>query len=374
MANIFAITTASDTIKLNEQRHGEVVFTVTDTVARPLRGLAKLKALGDTKQQWLRLAGESERDFAAGGTQQFTVMLDIPPGAPPGKYGFRLDVVSSINPDEDFTEGPTVTAELLPAKPPAPSKAWVIPVALIVLVLIVVAIVLIVTRNKKVKVPPVEGQKIEQARDSLTKAQLKFNEEQVPAIDPTQVGTVKSALPKPGEGVDPGSTVALQVYVPGKVVVRKVLGSTLEQAKVVLEREQFLKVTVADQPVASLTYHAGQVAEQNPGEGTQVEAGSPVNLTLAGSTGRVPLGMVGRGLQNAMQLIVTAKLNLNPVVGEKLDGPVVRVEPAETTPVLEGTKVTLYVLRAPCVTPLCLELRDRMNRAAGNLLQPLPSP
>ncbi len=217
MANIFAITTANDTIKLNADRHGEAVFTVTDTIARPLRGLVKLKPLGDTKQQWLKLAGESERDFAAGGTQQFNVMLDVPANTPPGKYGFRLDVVSTVNPDEHFTEGPTVTAEFLPPKARPPSKAWMIPVALIVLALIVGGIVWIATRKKTVTVPPVEGLKIEQARDLLKKAQLQFKEAQVPATNQALVGTVKSAIPKPGETVELTTSVALEVYGPVKL-------------------------------------------------------------------------------------------------------------------------------------------------------------
>ncbi len=146
MANISAITTANDRITLDPNRHGEVVFTVTSLVSRPLRGLAKLKSLGDTKQQWLTLAGEGERDFAVGATHQFMVRLDVPANIPPGKYPFRLDLVSSRNPDEDFTEGPTVTAEALPAKPKPPSKAWIVPLALIALLVIAGAIVLIIRK------------------------------------------------------------------------------------------------------------------------------------------------------------------------------------------------------------------------------------
>jgi hypothetical protein len=37
-----------------------------------------------------------------------TVKVAAPPGAPAGKYQFRLDAISVINPDGDFTEGPAV--------------------------------------------------------------------------------------------------------------------------------------------------------------------------------------------------------------------------------------------------------------------------
>lgn len=351
MANIFAITTANDTVKLNADRHGEAVFTVTNTLARPIRGLAKLKPLGDTKQQWLTLKGESERDFVGGGTQQFTVMLDVPTNTPPGKYGFRLDIASSVNPDEHFTEGPAVTAELLPPKARPPSKAWIIPVALIVVGVIVGAIVFLATRKKTVTVPPLEGQKIEQARDLLTKAQLKFTEVQVPAPELGQVGTVKSAAPNEGETVERDSTVTLEVY--GKATVKKVLGSTLEQARQILEKEQFLKVEVVKDPMPSLDYKEGQVADQSPGEGTLVEPGSPVKLTLAGITVKVPSGIKGQTLLTAVRMIYDAKLKLEEkkgVVGEQWDGTVLRVEPDENKPVLEGTEITLYIPDGPCVS------------------------
>jgi hypothetical protein len=321
MPKIFAITSANDTIKLNADRHAEAVFTVTDTIARPLRGLAKLKPLGDTKQEWLKLKGESERDFVAGGTQQYTVMLDVPADTAPGKYGFRLDIVSTINPDEDFTEGPTVTAELAPPKPRPPSKAWMIPVALIVLAVIVGAIVFLATRKKSdaetsdttqttVTVPTVEGQKVEQARDLLAKAQLEVTETQVRTTNPTQVGTVKSSNPKSGETVALKSPVALEVYVPDKVIVRSVLGSTPEQARQILEGEQFLHVTTAKAPMASNEYHRGQVAGQSPAAGTTVEPGAEITLTLAGTQEDV-LAAKGEALAAADPL-ATALRNKEP--------------------------------------------------------------
>ena len=351
MANIFAVTSANDTIKLNANRQGEAVFTVTNTTARPIRGLARIKPLGDTKQQWLTLKGESERDFVGSGTQQFTVMLDIPANTPPGKYGLRLDVASSVNPDEHFTEGPIVSAELLPPRPAAASKAWMIPVALIVLALIGGGIFFLVTRKKPVTVPPVEGQKIEQARELLTKAQLKFTEVPVAAPNPGQVGVVKTATPKAGESVERDSTVTLEVY--GKAAVKKVLGSTIEQARQILEVEQFLKVDVVKDPIPSLDYKQGQVADQSPGEGTLVEPGSPIKLTLAGATVKVPSGIRGQDLLTAVRMILDAKLKLEEkkgVVGDQWDGAVLRVEPDENKPVLEGTEIKLFIPEGPCVS------------------------
>jgi hypothetical protein len=135
MAHIFAITSAVDTVPLDGRR-GEITFTVTNSTGRPLRGRAVAIPLGNTKKEWLTLGGESERDFSSTGTQQFTVNFVAPPDAAPGKYPFRLDVLSVVNPDEDFTEGPAVTAEIgaSPLPPPKPSfPKWIIPVVLLVL-------------------------------------------------------------------------------------------------------------------------------------------------------------------------------------------------------------------------------------------------
>jgi hypothetical protein len=135
MAHLFTITPASDSLVLDKGR-GEIVYTVFNTLGTPLRGRAKVVPLGSTKQEWLALRGESERDFSASGTQQFTVDFAAPEGAAAGKYPFRLDVLSVVNPDEDFTEGPAVTAEITAAPPPPPKRsfpAWIIPLVLGVL-------------------------------------------------------------------------------------------------------------------------------------------------------------------------------------------------------------------------------------------------
>ena len=57
--------------------------------------MARTNALASTKKEWLLVAGESERDFAPGATQQFTVTFDassLSPtaGSPAAKYPFRL--------------------------------------------------------------------------------------------------------------------------------------------------------------------------------------------------------------------------------------------------------------------------------------------
>jgi len=75
-------------------------------------------------------------------------------GAPGGKYPFRLDVASALNPDEDFTEGPTVSVEIAAATVPPPPKKkfplWIIfVIAGVVLIIIIVVIILVVRSGSK---------------------------------------------------------------------------------------------------------------------------------------------------------------------------------------------------------------------------------
>jgi hypothetical protein len=198
MAKTFAITTtATDTLKTDAKGHAEAVFTVTNTSPRPMRGMARARALESAKQEWLQMTGESERDFAPGGTQQFVVTFDAPvitpPAAdtkPPGtsspattpatgaaadKYSFRIDVASATNPDEDFTEGPVVKVELpvaKPAPPPKPFPKWIfIPIAAVVLIGIGVGL-FFAFHKPTVAVPNVVGMTLEDATSALTAAKL----------------------------------------------------------------------------------------------------------------------------------------------------------------------------------------------------------
>jgi len=112
-AGVFAITTETDAIPLAHGQ-GEVAYTVTNRSGRALGGMARVVSLGSTKEAWLSIGGESERDFSVDGVHQFTVQLTVPPEAPAGRYPFRLDVASVQHLNEEFAKGQTVTATVLP--------------------------------------------------------------------------------------------------------------------------------------------------------------------------------------------------------------------------------------------------------------------
>ncbi len=154
MANPFAITAASNTILLDSQRQGQTTFTVTNLLGRPLRGRARLVTQQPDAVPWLSIIGEAERDIPIAGTQQYAVQVTVPASGPAGGYSFRLDMIGVENPDELFTEGPTVSFSVPEPEVKKPWPAW-LPYALIggVVVLIILVIVAIVATRPPTPTP-----------------------------------------------------------------------------------------------------------------------------------------------------------------------------------------------------------------------------
>jgi hypothetical protein len=227
MARTFAITTnAPEPLPVDARGHAEAVFTVTNTTSRPIRGMGKPKPLGETKSEWLRIQGDAERDFAAGGTQQFTVSFNGPPNQPGSastvaassqtgahKYSFRLDVASASNPEEDFTEGPSVTAAMTSEPVVIKSKFpwWIIPVAAVVVLAIGIALFLVL-RSKTIEVPNVVGKPLTEATSILKEKKFEVTVKENKATGTVPVGNVAIQDPDAsGPKVPVGSTVALTV-------------------------------------------------------------------------------------------------------------------------------------------------------------------
>jgi hypothetical protein len=105
---VFTVTTPSVTVTLSGNRMGEVPFTVTNVGNRKLRARAKVSPAPGAPSDWFSVAGDSERDFEIGAARQFVVRVDPPLGAPAGTYAFRLDAVGVENPNDDYSEGPSL--------------------------------------------------------------------------------------------------------------------------------------------------------------------------------------------------------------------------------------------------------------------------
>ena len=209
MNRIFDITTASERVSMGGDGRGEITFTVTNGSRRPLRGQLRVRPLGSTKGEWLNVAGETERVFSPNATQQVVVKVATPPGAPAGKYQFRLDAISVINPDDDFTEGPTIGFEVKATEAPKkPFPWWIIAAA-------AGAVILIVTLTwwlwpKSVEVPNVVGLDVAEATKKFE--DLKFKVEVTRQLNPTVgIDKVFSQDPEGKSSIKEGATVMLFV-------------------------------------------------------------------------------------------------------------------------------------------------------------------
>jgi hypothetical protein len=139
----FTVTAAGTKVRLDSSGVAHASFTVTNTSAEALKGRLLTRAREPAKPEWFTVVGDSVRDFAPNASQQAAVDLNVPPGSPPGSYAFRLDAVSQVDPDEDYTEGPTVAFDVAPPLPKEkkPFPWWIVAVVGGVVLLIVIGVV-----------------------------------------------------------------------------------------------------------------------------------------------------------------------------------------------------------------------------------------
>lgn len=145
MVRSFAITTATSSLRLDGAGQGESTFTITNAVGRPVRARVLLEPEGSARKEWLSLVGDAERDFAPDGTHQYLVRVAVPPGTPEGSHAFHLSAVSTENPDEEFSIGPSVGFQISRPAPIQSKKrfpwAWVALAAGLLLITLVAVLV-----------------------------------------------------------------------------------------------------------------------------------------------------------------------------------------------------------------------------------------
>jgi len=95
MPSPVAITVPATTMQLDQNRLGEMPFTVTNTTDRPLRGRAAVVALDAAPQEWFSLAGKAELDLPPRASAQVLVRVEPPLGAAAATHLFRVDVTTA---------------------------------------------------------------------------------------------------------------------------------------------------------------------------------------------------------------------------------------------------------------------------------------
>ena len=167
MPSLFNVTAADSVVRLDARRTAEASFTVSNVSGRAVRGRAILVAENPVALPWLAIEGEAERDFSMTGTQQFTVRIVVPAGAPAGRYTFRLDMVDTDNPDENYTQGQGVTFELIEIVDGGPRIPWWL-IAVVVGVLLIGGISFGLVRGCQARQTSAEATATAQARATQT--------------------------------------------------------------------------------------------------------------------------------------------------------------------------------------------------------------
>lgn len=222
----FTVTAAGQKVSLDAAGTAQAPFTVTNTSAQTLRGRLLTKPTDPAKSEWFSIAGESTRDFAPNAAEQAVVQLTVPPTTPPGSYSFRLDAVSEVDPDEDFTEGPSVAFDVT-APPAAPKKKfpwWILAIVGAVVLLIIIGVVIwLLTKGDDGKptsaVPPVTGLAQQDAQSILARSGFTSRVVTVRVPFPTMIGVVRSQDPPAQTQKPAGTVVTIRV---GKLVIRPV--------------------------------------------------------------------------------------------------------------------------------------------------------
>jgi len=311
MARVFDITAASDTVRLDGKGQGEIAFTASNVSGRALRGRAILVPQDPASKAWLSLSGDAERDFPPGGTQQFAVKVAAPAGSKTGKYNFRVDVVNVQNPDEDYTQGPTVVIPVtLAPPPPPPFKWWILVVAAVVLA--VIAGVVYWLLSPKAMVPSLAGKTIVDANTLLTQAGLKLGDAtSVLVTNATQVDQVLNQDPPAGQKARPNSAVNVEVGV-AIVVVPSIVGRSYKDAVEALHAQHLDigQVTNTNRPGTT----ASLVLSSTPPPGNSVKSHQTVDLVVQQDQVPVP-NVVGQVFASATAILINANLKVGTVTG-----------------------------------------------------------
>lgn len=283
MASLFTITAPTNTILLQPGRQGEASFTVTNVSGRPVRGRALFVPENPASAPWLQVSGAIERDFPIAGTEQYAVRIAAPQGAPAGSYVFRLDMVGVENPDELYSQGPSVTfqvPEVGPVRKPFPW--WIIAIAAGVIVLGLVAFLL---WPRNVDLPDLRGLTVGEAIAQLNGANLQLARLDEVADDTVPQGQVISSEPPAGSSVRRGTGIVLLVSTgPANAQVPVVTNLPEADAKLLIVQAG-LAVGTTTQEFSTVA--AGRVVRSDPAEGERVARGSAVNLVV--SKGLAPL-------------------------------------------------------------------------------------
>jgi serine/threonine-protein kinase len=199
----------------------------------------------------------------------------------------------------------------------------------------------------KVQVPNLDGLTIEQATNALDDFQLRLGA-QTPEVSDRPSGTIIAQQPAAGESLEQNQ--AVNVTISGgleQATVPQLVGLTsLDSVRLALSDANLQLGTIKEKASSQPT---GYVLAQDPPEGTQIEAGSMISISVSSGQVRVP-AVIGVSEAQARSDLVQAGLDAQ-IVNQSDDtveaGTVLAQSPLPGTAVDRGTLVTITVAIAP---------------------------
>jgi hypothetical protein len=211
MSTEWVVTTVAEHLPLDEHRHGETTFTVTNPNPTPDRAVFEVVPGEGADPSWF-LVEEPQRLVRGTASVSYRVQATIPLQAPPGSYALQGRVYSAESaPEETSVLSNRVMVEIKGAEKPKRQRKpwWILVAALVVVVLVVAGVVIWRSRSgtppqsRTVAVPDISALTPEQGVAALEQLGLKVRLRYQFAA---QTGPLAQSVPA-GTQVARGSTV-----------------------------------------------------------------------------------------------------------------------------------------------------------------------
>ncbi|MHB1067365.1 MAG: Stk1 family PASTA domain-containing Ser/Thr kinase, partial [Candidatus Nanopelagicales bacterium] len=138
----------------------------------------------------------------------------------------------------------------------------------------------------QVQVPNLDGLTVEVATQELIDLDLRLGA-QTPTTSERPEGTIVAQQPAAGESIEQGQSVNVTISsgLEQATVPQLVALTSIDSARIALADAGLVLGAVKER---NSQQPAGYVLEQDPGEGTQVDSGTPVNITVSSGLVKVP--------------------------------------------------------------------------------------
>jgi serine/threonine-protein kinase len=234
-----------------------------------------------------------------------------------------------------------------PARRPRRAGFWIISIVAIVLAIVGALVIgrflLGGSGLSRVAVPNLDGLSIEQAASTLAEANLQLGA-QTPELSDRPDGTVIAQQPAAGEQLEQNQSVNVTVS-SGKeqATVPQLIALTSPESARIALTDAGLKLGIVSQKASDQP--SGYVLEQSPPEGTQVDAGTMINITVSSGLVKVP---EVTGLSEAQARSDLAQAGFEAQVVEQNastvpEGTVLAQSPKSGSDLARGSTVTITV-------------------------------